>query len=462
MRHPLPLIFGLFLAAAGARGAIETPKNLPVEINATGETTYENGIATARDNVAIHIGDTDIYADRAEYNTATHEVEVHGNVRIYRGIHLYVGESGIYNVETKQIRATDMRTEYAPYFISGEQISVLSDDETVVHNGTFTTNDSADPNFHLRARTVRIYQNDRVVFQNVTLYIGKVPIFWWPYLYQSLDDSFSFSVSPAYLSSWGPSLLSQVTFPITKELSGRVRLDYRARRGIALGFESDINYGADKKSFAKLRTYFLEDQNPGLNQTNVPRGAIGTSRYRVTFQDRTYFKEDLYATANITKLSDAFVLEDFYQSEFRIDPKPDNVVTLTKTDPFYTLNAITRFQANSFFETTERLPEVVLDIKRHAIFGSPIFYEGETGVADLRRNFAAGTGFEDYGTFRADTFHQLLYPNTYFGWLSIVPRVGFRATYYGETRDLGRTLFVPEYQPVRSRFPPRQPASADR
>jgi hypothetical protein len=221
------------------------------------------------------------------------------------------------------------------------------------------------------------------------------------------------------------------------------------RRGEAIGFESEVNYGKDKESFAKLKTYFLQDQNPGLNQTNLPRGAIPTSRYRVGFQDRTYFTEshDLYATVNVTKLSDAFVLEDFYQNEFRFDPQPDNVVALTKTAPFYTLTAIGRFQANSFFDTTERFPEVVLDIKRHGLFGGPIFYEGETGVAELHRNFASDSTFQDYGAFRADTFHQLLYPNTYFGWLSVIPRVGFRATYYGETRDLGRTMFTPNPNP---------------
>ncbi len=68
----------------------------------------------------------------------------------------------------------------------------------------------------------------------------------------------------------------------------------------------------------------------------------------------------------MTKLSDAFVMQDFYQNEFRINPVPDNVVALAKTDPFYTLTAIARFQANEFFDQTERLPEVVLDIKRHA------------------------------------------------------------------------------------------------
>ena len=73
----------------------------------------------------------------------------------------------------------------------------------------------------------------------------------------------------------------------------------------------------------------------------------------MSFQDRTYFTENhgLYATVNVTKLSDAYVLQDFYQTKFRFDPQPDNVVALTKTDPFYTLTAITRFQENSVFDT---------------------------------------------------------------------------------------------------------------
>jgi hypothetical protein len=97
-------------------------------------------------------------------------------------------------------------------------------------------------------------------------------------------------------------------------------------------------------------------------------------------------------------------MQDFFQGEFRIDPVPDNVLAVTKTDPFYTLTAIERFQANQFFTTTERQPEVVLDIKRHGLFGGPIFYEGETGFANLRLQFPQGLGFENYGTDRLDTF----------------------------------------------------------
>jgi len=60
--------------------------------------------------------------------------------------------------------------------------------------------------------------------------------------------------------------------------------------------------------------------------------------------------------------------------------------------------------------------------------------------------------FENYGTTRFDSFHQLTYPNTYFGWLSIVPRVGYRGTYYGKTWDLGSTTFVPPSNPLEPDF----------
>src|SRR5947208_7941488 len=225
MRTLVLLIAALFASASLIRGEIKTPENAPIEITSTGQTTYVNGLATARDNVAIHIGNTDIYADYAQYNSTTHDVELRGHVRIYRDVSLYIAESGVYNTETKKIRAINGRTESQPYFLNGADVSSISDNGYLIHNGNFTTHDSPRPDFHLHARKIRVYEKDRVIFQYVTAYVGNVPVFWWPYLYQSLNDAFSFTVSPAYLSSWGPSLLTQVTFPITDDIKGRVRLD---------------------------------------------------------------------------------------------------------------------------------------------------------------------------------------------------------------------------------------------
>ena len=458
----LVLLVATLVASAGLiRGEIKTPQNAPIEITSTGETTYENGLATARGDVAIHLGNTDIYADYAQYNSTTHDVDLRGHVRIYRDTSLYVAESGVYNTETKKIRAINGRTESQPYLLSGANMTSIGENAYLVRDGVFTTHDSSKPDFRLHARTIRIYEDDRVIFQYVTAYIGKIPIFWWPYLYQSLSDTFSFTISPAYTSTWGPSLLTQVTFPITEHIHTRLRLDYFGRRGPAIGLEPTIDYGKDNSSQARIKSFYIQDQNPNLNQTNETRQDVPTGRYRLSLEDRTNFTDDIYGIANLTKLSDPFVMQDYFQGDFRIDPVPDNVVAVAKTNPFFTITGIARFQANEFFTTTERLPEVVLDVKRHALFGGPIFYEGESGFANLRLQFPDDSGFQNYNTDRFDTFHQLTFPNTYFGWLSIVPRVGFRGTYYGKTWDLGSTTFLPPSNPLIPDFILPTPTLAD-
>src|SRR5436853_2918216 len=125
MRSLVLLLSALFASAGLVRGELKTPENAPIEITSTGQTTYENGLATARDNVAIHVGDTDIYADYAQYNSNTHDIELRGHVRIYRDISFYIAESGVFNTVTNRIKATKMRTESQPYFLSGDNVTEI-------------------------------------------------------------------------------------------------------------------------------------------------------------------------------------------------------------------------------------------------------------------------------------------------------------------------------------------------
>src|SRR5438034_5006526 len=215
MRTLVLLLAALFASAGLVSGEIKTPQNVPIEITSTGETTYENGLATARDNVAIHLGNTDIYADYAQYNSTTHDVELRGHVRIYRDTSLYTAESGVYNTETKKIRTVNGRTESEPYYLSGADVNSISENGYLIHNGTFTTQDSAKPDFHLHARKIRIYEKDRVIFQYVTAYVGMLSIFWWPYLYRSLSGTFSFTITPEDTNNRGPCPATQGTSPTT-------------------------------------------------------------------------------------------------------------------------------------------------------------------------------------------------------------------------------------------------------
>ncbi len=127
MRKLVFLLLALSAEAAIAQTAQpESLSGQPVEITSSGGTNYDNGVATARENVAIHLGDTDIYADEATYNTETHIVQVKGNVRIYRSAtptqaaQLYVGEEGTYNTQTKEVGAENLHTSNYPYLMGGD------------------------------------------------------------------------------------------------------------------------------------------------------------------------------------------------------------------------------------------------------------------------------------------------------------------------------------------------------
>ncbi len=412
---------------------LEQLGQLPIEINADGETTFEGGLARATNNVSIRFGEVAIYCDRVQYNPETKEALLEGNVRLYREGELFLGDKVLYNFESRAITVEAVKGSSVPFFFSADSMKSAPED-AIFSEGTFiTTHDSSQPDFRWRAKRVRIYPDDRVIFSNVSWYVGNTPIFWFPYLYQSLDDDTAFSLSPGYDDRWGAYLLTQYTFPIGEKIGATAHIDLRSDRGVGVGLDGKFRYGLNDRSQGVFRSYFISDTNPEQTSSGEVRENVDKTRYRVALQHRAFITDDIYANININKLSDKYLLEDFFLGEFQVDPQPDNVVSLTKWDESYTVTAVARAQLNDFFETTERLPEVALDITRKEIFNTGIFYEGETTAARLERKFADDSVFPDYETNRFDTFHQFLFPKTIAGWLSVVPRAGFRLTYYDNT-----------------------------
>lgn len=438
----------LILAAALVAGSHATAQfgnfgDNPVEIESEYKR-FEMGVAIAEQNVVISYAGTTIYCDYAEYSVDTRDVLVRGNVRIYREGQSFTADRGFYNLETKVFRTANFKGESSAFRFGGDSLGSLARNEYKVGNGVFTTSDSSEPDYQIKAKSIRIYPGDRVIFRDATFYIGRTPIFYFPYLYQSLDKSFTYSVIPGFTSRWGAFVKTHFGFPLTESIHGDLRLDYRQKRGPGIGFDAESRFG--NGSWAHFRSYYTHDSATDINPTAIPRGQIDSERYRISLQSRVYLSEDLYATVDFNKLSDWKFLEDFEPNEFRVDPQPDNVATLTKREENYTATLVGRFAVNSFFQTTERLPELVVDFKRSPLFESPVFYEGQTGIAKLRRSFEDLSVSPDYESLRLDSFHQLLFPHTYGGWLSFVPRIGGRATYYDKTGTFEDTIEIEDFE----------------
>lgn len=445
MRKVAVICFVFTVSLAGLRAQIGGIGNfgsfgdVPVEITADGNTRFEEGVAVAEDNVQIHYKEYSIYCDYAEYNPETRDVLLVGNIRVYTPKEVLTGQRALFNLESKQMRALEFSGSHYPMLFHAFNFRAMSQSEFRVRDGVLTTDDNSKPDFHVKSRSMRIYTDSRAVFSNSTVYIGRTPIFWFPYLFANINNT-GFAFLPGYDSRWGAYLLTAYSFPLVTGVDATVRADWRSEFGPSLGFDAKMEYGKNDRSYGNLRTdYVFETKDvTTVEAPGEPAETRTTNRYRVSFQQRLFLTDDIYATADINLLSDVDFLEDFYPGEFRIDPQPDNVLSLTKWDEAYTLNLIARWQMNDFQDVTERLPEFVADFKQMQFFGLPVNYDGETGVANLRRTFsnnpsAGETEYPDYGAVRFDTFHQWSLPKTYFGWLSVIPKVGIRGTYYSQS-----------------------------
>ena len=217
--------------------------DVPVSITADGNTRFEGGVAIAEDNVQIHYGDYSIYCDYAEYNPDTRDVLLIGNIRLYTPKELLTGQRALFNLETKQMRALEFSGAHFPLLFHAFSLRAPSTREFRVRDAIFTTDDSSQPDFHVRSKSVRIYPDSRVIFSNSAVYIGQTPVFWFPYIFANINNT-GFEFLPGFYTPWGAYLFLAYSFPIGSgdSIIGKVRLDFRQKLGQAVGFDAKFKY----------------------------------------------------------------------------------------------------------------------------------------------------------------------------------------------------------------------------
>lgn len=454
-RIPLALValalaqfFDLRADAQFSSSKTDTPR-APLQIESRTEVQRIGNLAVAKGDVVISVGDTTIYCDYAQYDQETRDVMVSGDVRIFRGGKIFAGDRAIYNLESKKLTGSDFRAASGPLMAHAHGIAAAGKDAIEITGATLTADDSPDPGLHLKARKVRFFHNDHTEYEDVTVYVGRTPIFWVPYLYQPAKLDQSFSISPGSRSAWGPFLMTRTLFSMGTDTVGAARIDYLAKRGVAIGLDADRKL-QESGSWSRLRSYYINDSSPtsrplqdnSNGATTRENTTVGANRYRVSLQDRSFISDTLYTSLNFNKLSDINYLEDFAPGELRHDPNPDSVLNITKWDEDYTLSLQFRKQFNEEFEGSGKTPELALDVRRQPFLQSGLFYESENSVSQQSRKYVKNGqsvlspdpyDYLTHKTVRADTFHQWTYPKMLAGLVSVVPRVGIRATHYGES-----------------------------
>jgi lipopolysaccharide assembly outer membrane protein LptD (OstA) len=429
--------FALWVALplSGAAGAEQRPE---LEINALspdGVFEYQEATGTVADptGVVVRYGDAELTARKVQFNRRTGEVAAEGSVRLQRGKELWTGNVLRYNFLTRQIQAEIFKAGMPPFFAAGHGLAAdLTNKIYTATNAVVTTDDVAEPSYLVRAKSLKIVPGQIIEARQATLYAGGVPVMYLPVYRRELQrHPNNFAFVPGYRSLYGPYLLGSFNWVASTNLEGVVHFDYREKRGGGVG--PDLRYDLGKLGRGELQTYFLHDEAPGKDLAGRP---VEDDRYRLGFAHSAVLGRNLTAKAALRQQSDPLVLRDFLEREYRQDVQPKSFLELDQVWPNFSLNLLVQPQMNDFFQTVERLPEIKFSGFRQQLGVSPFFYESESSLGYFRFRSAEKRG-ANYAALRADTFHQLLLPQTFFGWLNLTPRVGGRFTYYGESDGLG-------------------------
>jgi LPS-assembly protein len=402
-------------------------------VDVVGNTAYGTNVFVQYNTNATLI------ADSARLDYQSGEVEADGHVRIEQGDFTWTGEHIRYNFKTHQMQSEQFRTGKPPAFAQAEQLQGDTTNKTYHARHAFvTTDDVSDPAIYVRSSHIKIVPGKYIEMWNAVLFLDGVPTFYFPYYRRNLGEHVnSFNFLPGYRSAYGPFLLNTYTWDLNDAMDGKIHLDYREKRGVGAG--PDLNLHLGQWGEAHFKYYYLHDQDSTHDTNGTPWvNGIPENRQRVYFGYQATPATNLNVKALVNYQSDPLVLHDFSQGDYGNNSQPNTFTEVNKYWNNWSLDAETTPRINNFFDQVERLPDVKLTGYRQQVFNTPFYYESESSAGWYRMYFADTNGPTppNYSATRADTYHQLLLPETFFGWLNVTPRVGGRFTYYSEESGL--------------------------
>ena len=398
----------------------------------------ETGRLEAWGNVIVKVGEDELRADYMRGNTITKMLYAVGNVMLRQSGREMRGRSLRYNMADRTGVWEGLEGDMEPFHViktrrterkyHGQQVLY------VVHDGEVTTcNKEHGHHYRVGVHRAELVPGHHLKVRGAVWYFGPVPVLYVPFWYRILKEDFGFRFYPGHSSRMGTFLLSSVRYRINPLLTGESHFDLRSERGLGLG--QDLSWRTKGTGYlGDLTTYYLDDQSPVDDDEALDAAEVDSERYRLRLKHLQYLGQRSYVLTELHYLSDEDVREDFFEDEYRERRQVDNYAAYTHRGDKYTLGIMGRARLNDFYTTVTRLPEASLSILNQPVGDSTLYYEGETTASALEKEFADDSDEENYSAFRFDTLHTLSRPKKYFAFLNVTPRIGWRGTYYSETR----------------------------
>jgi lipopolysaccharide assembly outer membrane protein LptD (OstA) len=418
----------------------------PVELNADNmEYKATEGKFVATGHVVLKKEGSVLTCDSLEFFREKSEANAQGNVVLLTPKGTVWADTAFYNFNLKKGEFTHARIMAYPMFGEAETISKIREDYYVMSNGYLTTSDYDNPEWRIRSRHIELYPGLKAVAHDSTMFVGGTPIMYWPKYTQDLRENRPHvSVIPGYSKRFGAYVLTTYRTQLTPHIGTTYHLDYRERKDVAWGV--DVEYQPPGMGKGLIKTYYMNERNISADHVwqDRPTPTVERERYRIEWRHKWDVDPATSAILQYYKLSDADILKDYFEKEFRQDTTPPTFFLLTHTMPNSSLTLRTDVRVNRFESTVERLPEVNFSLNNQQIGDTGFYFKSSNTASNLVKKDPSPSDVRN-GTVRLDTDDELSRPFK-LGFLELRPHVGTEQTYYS------RALDRQDYESIRGQF----------
>ncbi len=232
-------------------------------------------------------------------------VEATGRVRVERGQSHLDAARGLYDFATATGSFEGVTLSRDSWYGYARRATLRGENSYEVEDVQFTACDESPPHYHFRIGRATWNENFLQLW-GARMFIGRFPVFWWPYLSMVPGKKPPFAVSLGKSGYEGYFVKVRYPLALGRAGQGDLRLDWRSRRGWAYGIEHAIPLRAGD---LRVDLYRIDERD---------RGGRGVARFRYA-QDWT---ERWRAMGDYYYVTDGRFLQDYRFPEFVTKPDP--------------------------------------------------------------------------------------------------------------------------------------------
>ncbi len=404
------------------------------------EYAQEENVVVIEGNAVVIYTGSKLTADKIIYNNVTNDARAQGNVRLVFESGILTGENVVYNFVSKVGYVQNANLYADPFFLQAPIIDKIDDNEFGMKRGYFTTCNHDKVHWRIKSKKIDVYPNDRITAKGSIFFIGNIPLFYFPRFTQNLKENvLRVQVEPGYSKDWGMYLLTAWRYYVSENLMGRIHVDFRERKDVAVGV--DAKYDTVKYGKGILRSYYMHERDANRDHfwqkwtDEDSLGADETERFRVQLRHIWDIDDTAQFIAEYNKLSDDTIIKDyFYEQEYEQEETEDTYLQLTKNFRYSTLSAYLNKRVNRFESITEKLPELKLDTSSFKILDTPFYVKNNTTASYLHSTNAHSDIDDEIKI--VDTYSEISMPFKLL-FFELRPYFGSRQTYFSKDVDGG-------------------------